>query len=165
MSSEDYNFPTRNYDDESVMSVPVFSQGQSISPYAQSYANEYITAIGNQNDGGDYLFPDQANQKRSMFEKLGVRTGIAYLAGSAMGGAWGIAEGLRNPQVVTRRLKINSVLNSITRRGPFLGNFGAVLALMYTFADEGLIRARGGQDDVINTVAAGALTGALFKAT
>lgn len=38
-------------------------------------------------------------------------------------------EGMRNPDAVTRRLRINSVLNAVTRRGPFVGNFSAVIGM------------------------------------
>jgi len=40
---------------------------------------------------------------------------------------WGFWEGLRHPDGTTGRLRINSVLNSMTRRGPFLGNSMGVL--------------------------------------
>ena len=50
-----------------------------------------------------------------------------YCAGLAIGGVWGLAEGLRRPEGSTIRLRLNSVLNGCTRRGPFLANTGAVL--------------------------------------
>lgn len=43
------------------------------------------------------------------------------------GGTWGLWEGLRRPEGSTAKLRLNSVLNGCTRRGPFLGNTGAVL--------------------------------------
>ena len=49
-------------------------------------------------------------------------------AGLALGGAWGFREGARRPLAVSNsRLRINSILNSITRRGTFLGNSAGVL--------------------------------------
>ena len=44
-----------------------------------------------------------------------------------MGGVWGVSEGLRRPEGKTLRLRMNSVLNGCTRRGPFLGNTLSVL--------------------------------------
>lgn len=44
-----------------------------------------------------------------------------------MGGSWGLWEGLRRPEGRTARLRLNSILNGCTRRGPFLGNACAVL--------------------------------------
>src|SRR5882762_5573436 len=48
--------------------------------------------------------------------------------GLALGGAWGFREGAgRSLAVSNARLRINSILNSITRRGTFLGNSAGVL--------------------------------------
>ena len=47
--------------------------------------------------------------------------------GMTSGGVWGFVEGLRHPDGTTARLRINSVLNGVTRRGPFLGNSLGVL--------------------------------------
>jgi hypothetical protein len=47
--------------------------------------------------------------------------------GITAGSVWGFWEGLRHPDGTTGRLRINSVLNSVTRRGPFLGNSMGVL--------------------------------------
>ena len=42
--------------------------------------------------------------------------------GLTIGGTWGLYEGLRNPDGRTMKLRLNSVLNGMTRRGPFLAN-------------------------------------------
>src|SRR6267154_3452056 len=48
--------------------------------------------------------------------------------GLALGGVWGVSEGARRPLAVSNtRLRINSVLNSVTRRGTFIGNSAGVL--------------------------------------
>lgn len=58
------------------------------------------------------------------------------LQGLALGGAWGVREGARRPLAVSNsRLRINSVLNSVTRRGTFIGNSAGVLGPS-TFSDE-----------------------------
>lgn len=44
-----------------------------------------------------------------------------------MGGVWGLWEGVKTPEGRTVRLRMNSILNGCTRRGPFLGNTLAVL--------------------------------------
>jgi len=50
--------------------------------------------------------------------------------GIAVGGTWGLYEGLMAvPTGESRRLKLNTVINSCTRRGPFLANNLAVLGL------------------------------------
>lgn len=53
--------------------------------------------------------------------------------GLALGGFWGVSEGARRPLAVSNtRLRINSVLNSVTRRGTFIGNSAGVLGKSYT---------------------------------
>lgn len=50
------------------------------------------------------------------------------LPGLALGGLWGLREGSRKPLAVSNsRLRINAILNSITRRGTFVGNSAGVL--------------------------------------
>ena len=50
------------------------------------------------------------------------------LPGLALGGLWGFREGARRPLAVSNaRLRINSILNSVTRRGTFIGNSAGVL--------------------------------------
>ncbi|KAK1232722.1 Mitochondrial import inner membrane translocase subunit tim23 [Marasmius sp. AFHP31] len=65
---------------------------------------------------------------RGWSDDLCYGTGTMYLSGLAMGGAWGLREGARRPLAVSStRLRINSVLNSVTRRGTFIGNSAGVL--------------------------------------
>jgi import inner membrane translocase subunit TIM23 len=83
----------------------------------------------------------------------------------ALGGAWGLREGSRRPLAVSNtRLRINSVLNSVTRRGTFIGNSAGVLALVYNGINSTIDGVRG-KHDVLGSVAAGGVTGALYKST
>ncbi|KAH9989819.1 Tim17-domain-containing protein [Russula vinacea] len=92
-------------------------------------------------------------------------TGTMYLGGLALGGAWGFREGASRPLAVSNaRLRINSVLNSVTRRGTFLGNSAGVLALGYNGINSTIDAIRG-KHDAFGSMVAGALTGALFKST
>lgn len=53
---------------------------------------------------------------------------VSVLAGLALGGLWGLREGSRKQLAVTNsRLRINAILNSVTRRGTFVGNSAGVL--------------------------------------
>lgn len=55
-------------------------------------------------------------------------------AGLAIGGAWGVREGASRPLAVSNtRLRINSVLNSVTRRGTFIGNSAGVAGKHFFF--------------------------------
>ncbi|KAG8797475.1 Mitochondrial import inner membrane translocase subunit tim23 [Serendipita sp. 398] len=48
--------------------------------------------------------------------------------GLGLGGLWGLREGAARPLAVSSaRLRLNSVLNGVTRRGTFLGNSAGVL--------------------------------------
>lgn len=81
------------------------------------------------------------------------------------GGAWGLAEGLQRTGVAAPpKIRLNAVLNSVTRRGPFLGNNAGVIAMIYNGINSyiGYLR---GKHDAANSVAAGALSGMLFKST
>ena len=94
----------------------------------------------------DYLFAENydAAYRRSWGERLTFHIGSAYLAGEGhscalpprqpasvlrpclagltTGGSYGLVEGLRTSQGERRRIRINSVLNSMGRRGPGWGN-------------------------------------------
>ena len=52
-----------------------------------------------------------------------------FFKGLTVGGTWGLYEGLRNPDGRTMKLRLNSVLNGMTRRGPFVANSLGVLGM------------------------------------
>ncbi|KAI9066974.1 mitochondrial import inner membrane translocase subunit tim23 [Trametes sanguinea] len=102
---------------------------------------------------------------RGWSDDLCYGTGTMYLSGLALGGVWGLREGARKPLAVSNaRLRINSILNSITRRGTFIGNSAGCLALVYNAFNSSIDHFRG-QHDTYGSMAAGALTGALYKST
>ncbi|KAF2220168.1 Tim17/Tim22/Tim23/Pmp24 family-domain-containing protein [Elsinoe ampelina] len=102
---------------------------------------------------------------RGWSDDLCYGTGVTYLTGLTVGGAWGLAEGLnRLPPSSPPKLRLNSALNAITRRGPFLGNSAGVLAMVYNGFNSTIGYYRG-KHDSMNSITAGALSGALFKST
>lgn len=102
---------------------------------------------------------------RGWSDDLCYGTGTTYLSALTMGGAWGLAEGMkRTPVTAPPKIRLNAVLNSITRRGPFLGNSAGVVAMVYNGVNSTIGYARGKHDSA-NSVAAGALSGMLFKST
>ncbi len=109
--------------------------------------------------GGQSVLPS-----RGFTDDLCYGTGTTYLAALSMGGAWGLQEGLRRSAGQPPKLRLNSVLNAVTRRGPFLGNSAGVVAIAYNCINSyiGYLR---GKHDATNTVAAGFLSGVLFKST
>jgi len=102
---------------------------------------------------------------RGWSDDLCYGTGSTYLAALTMGGAWGLVEGLnRMPPSAPPKLRLNSVLNSVTRRGPFLGNSAGVIAMVYNGVNSTIGYYRG-KHDTANSIVAGALSGMVFKST
>lgn len=112
---------------------------------------------------------------RGWSDDLCYGTGACYMSGLGIGGLLGMNEGFKNlpaPSLDAKgkltaapfRLKLNTVLNNVTKRGPFIGNSAGVLALLYNIIDSSLDAYRGKHDD-INSIVSGALAGAIFKST
>lgn len=102
---------------------------------------------------------------RGWSDDLCYGTGTTYLAALGIGGAWGMVEGLNKmPPSAPPKLRLNGVLNSITRRGPFLGNSAGVIAMTYNGVNS-LIGYYRGKHDTANSIVAGALSGMIFKST
>ncbi|CUM65970.1 uncharacterized protein PRCAT00003624001 [Priceomyces carsonii] len=111
-------------------------------------------------DGAQGVIPS-----RSWTDDLCYGTGAVYLMGLGIGGAYGFQEGVNSlPKNAPPRLQLNTVLNHITRRGPFLGNTAGVLALTYNLIDSSFDALRGKHDD-LNSIGAGVLAGALFRSS
>ncbi|EGS20614.1 uncharacterized protein CTHT_0024480 [Thermochaetoides thermophila DSM 1495] len=101
---------------------------------------------------------------RGFTDDLCYGTGTTYLIGLTIGGAWGLQEGLKRSVDQPPKLRLNSVLNSVTRRGPFLGNSAGVVAIVYNCINSYLGHLRG-KNDAANTILAGVLSGIIFKST
>ncbi|KAF2763181.1 putative mitochondrial import inner membrane translocase subunit TIM23 [Pseudovirgaria hyperparasitica] len=102
---------------------------------------------------------------RGWSDDLCYGTGVTYLSALTVGGAWGLAEGWnRSPVTATPRLRMNYVLNAVTRRGPFLGNSAGVIAMVYNGINSTIGYARG-RHDAANSIVAGGLSGMVFKST
>ncbi|CEH13369.1 tim17-domain-containing protein [Ceraceosorus bombacis] len=113
-------------------------------------------------EGGRTALPS-----RGWSDDLCYGTGTTYLSGLALGGLLGAREGLTRPLGVsnpTFRLRLNAVLNQVTRRGAFFGNSAGVIALIYNISDAIIDKSRG-KHDMLGSVAAGGISGALFKVT
>ncbi|KXS18958.1 hypothetical protein M427DRAFT_53428 [Gonapodya prolifera JEL478] len=97
-------------------------------------------------------------------DKMLYGTGAAYMAGLSSGGFYGVVRGLQNVNASTTRLRVNAVLNSTTRFGPWAGNNMAIMTLMFTSMDSLLSKYRETQD-WSNHIGAAFATGAIFKST
>lgn len=102
---------------------------------------------------------------RGWSDDLCYGTGTTYLTALTIGGTWGLIEGLNKvPPSAPPKLRLNGVLNSITRRGPFLGNSAGVIAMVYNGVNSTIGYYRG-KHDTANSIVAGALSGMVFKST
>lgn len=155
------------------------SQGQGVEAFLQnsSFADpsQLHPLAGLNKDALEYLTLDESAlsdlpgsqsvlPSRGFTDDLCYGTGITYLTALSMGGAWGLQEGLRRSAGQPPKLRLNSVLNAVTRRGPFLGNSAGVIAITYNCINS-LIGYLRGQHDAANSILAGFLSGAVFKST
>ncbi|TID27748.1 mitochondrial import inner membrane translocase subunit tim23 [Venturia nashicola] len=102
---------------------------------------------------------------RGWSDDLCYGTGCTYLGALGVGGAWGMIEGLRRTAPgAPPKIRLNAVLNAVTRRGPFLGNSAGVVAMVYNGINSYIGYARG-KHDATNSIVAGALSGLIFKST
>ncbi|KAJ1725124.1 Mitochondrial import inner membrane translocase subunit tim23 [Coemansia erecta] len=99
---------------------------------------------------------------RGWSDDLCYGTGTMYILGLATGGAWGFMEGMQSQHGGNFKLRLNSVLNSMTRRGPFVGNSMGVLGMFYNSINSAIGSYRGVRDQY-NSLGAAAISGMLFK--
>jgi import inner membrane translocase subunit TIM23 len=160
--------PTTSFDPAQGQGVEAFLQNSSFADPSQLHplaglnrdTLEYLTLDETAlSDPGHSVLPS-----RGFTDDLCYGAGVTYLAGLSIGGAWGLQEGLRRSGGQPPRLRLNTVLNAVTRRGPFLGNSAGVVAIVYNCTNS-LIGYLRGKHDSANTIAAGFLSGVLFKST
>merc|ERR1719152_843714 len=101
------------------------------------------------------------NYGRQFGEKMTYSIGLMYGLGLASGGSYGFLMGLRQGGA-TKKLFVNSVLNSCSRYGPGMGNQAAIIT-MYYVSFNNLISWIRGADDIGNAASSGAIAGALYK--
>lgn len=164
------NFSSQPFDPSSATGVDsflnssTFADPSSLHPLAglDKGALEYITledSVLSDLPGGQSVLPS-----RGFTDDLCYGTGYTYLSALTIGGAWGMQEGLRRSAGQAPKLRLNSTLNAITRRGPFLGNSAGVVAIVYNCFNSYIGHLRG-KHDAMNCIAAGTLSGMLFKST
>ena len=89
--------------------------------------------------------------------------GLSYGLGILAGGTYGVFHGLSKGGATTK-LRVNAILNSCSTKGPGLANQAAILTMFYVGFNNffGWIR---GEEDIYNSTAAGAISGALYKSS
>lgn len=146
---------------EAFLKPSAFADPSSFHPLAglDSDTLEYLSLDDTALAEGHTVVPS-----RGFFDDLCYGTGVTYVSTLGLGGAWGLQEGLRRSRGQPFKLRLNSMLNAVTRRGPFLGNSCAVIAIGYNFINSYISYLRG-KDDAANVVLAGVLSGMAFRST
>jgi import inner membrane translocase subunit TIM23 len=165
------NFSSAPFDPASAQDVSSFLGSASLPD-----ASKLHPLAGLNQQTLDYLSLDESTlsdlpgsrsalPSRGWSDDLCYGTGVTYLTALSIGGTWGLIEGLnKTPASAPPKLRLNSVLNSVTRRGPFLGNSAGVIAMVYNGCNS-IIGHYRGKHDSANSIVAGALSGMLFKST
>ncbi len=78
----------------------------------------------------DYI-PSASARGRDIFQRLFFNTGALFLLGFSGGGMYGSIEGFRNAVNPSLRIRINSVINGMSRRGSRLGNSLGIIGILY----------------------------------
>ncbi|KAI1887090.1 hypothetical protein AGOR_G00202540 [Albula goreensis] len=116
-------------------------------------------------DTDEFILPTGASKTRGRFELAFFTIGGCCITGAAFGTINGLRMGLRETRDMTWSKPRNvQILNMVTRQGALWANTLGSVALLYSIFGVAIEKARGAEDD-INTVAAGTLTGMLFKST
>ncbi|XP_028826420.1 mitochondrial import inner membrane translocase subunit Tim23 [Denticeps clupeoides] len=114
-------------------------------------------------DADEFILPTGANKTRGRFELAFFTIGGCCMTGAAFGTLNGLRMGLKETRDMAWSKPRNvQILNMVTRQGASWANTLGSLALLYSVFGVAIEKARGAEDDV-NTVAAGTLTGMLYK--
>ncbi|CAL8301018.1 unnamed protein product [Lota lota] len=116
-------------------------------------------------DTEEFILPTGANKTRGRFELAFFTIGGCCITGAAFGTLNGVRMGLKETRDMAWSKPRNvQILNIVTRQGASWANTLGSVALLYSVFGVAIEKVRGAEDD-INTVAAGTLTGMLFKST
>ncbi|KAG9485262.1 hypothetical protein GDO78_008377 [Eleutherodactylus coqui] len=116
-------------------------------------------------DTDEFILPTGANKTRGRFELAFFTIGGCCITGATFGAFNGLRLGLKETQnMVWSKPKNVQILNMVTRQGAMWANTLGSLALLYSAFGVIIEKSRGAEDD-LNTVAAGTMTGMLYKST
>nr|XP_055201071.1 mitochondrial import inner membrane translocase subunit Tim23B isoform X1 [Nyctereutes procyonoides] len=116
-------------------------------------------------DTDEFILPTGANKTRGRFELAFFTIGGCCMTGAAFGAMNGLRLGLKETQNMSWSKPRNvQILNMVTRQGALWANTLGSLALLYSAFGVIIEKTRGAEDD-LNTVAAGTMTGMLYKCT
>ncbi|KAG9267927.1 mitochondrial import inner membrane translocase subunit Tim23 [Astyanax mexicanus] len=116
-------------------------------------------------DSDEFILPTGANKTRGRFELAFFTIGGSCITGAALGTLNGLRMGITETRDMAWSKPRNvQILNMVTRQGASWANTLGSVALLYSVFGVAIEKARGAEDD-LNTIAAGTLTGMMYKAT
>lgn len=148
--------------------VNTSEEGRFYNPYTEyqgtSFDPRSINKLYRLPSSPEFLFPEEAAvQRRNWSENLTYYTGCGYLVGALTGGGLGFFDGMRAAEKDdTLKLRANRVLNGSGHRGRTYGNKLGIVGLLYAGMESTIVHYRG-TDDILNSIAAGLGTGAMFR--
>ncbi|XP_072533775.1 mitochondrial import inner membrane translocase subunit Tim23 [Salminus brasiliensis] len=145
-----------NYSNTELAGVPL-SGMSPLSPYL-NVDPRYLVQ-----DADEFILPTGANKTRGRFELAFFTIGSCCMTGALFGAINGLRMGVSETKNMAWSKPRNvQVLNLVTRQGATWANTLGSLALLYSVFGVIIEKARGAEDD-LNTVAAGTMTGVLYK--
>ncbi|KAM4703636.1 mitochondrial import inner membrane translocase subunit Tim23B [Rhinophrynus dorsalis] len=116
-------------------------------------------------DTDEFILPTGASKTRGRFELAFFTIGGCCISGAAFGALNGLRLGFKETQTMAwSKPKNVQILNMVTRQGALWANTLGSIALLYSAFGVIIEKSRGAEDD-LNTVAAGTMTGMLYKST
>ncbi|XP_026866196.2 mitochondrial import inner membrane translocase subunit Tim23 [Electrophorus electricus] len=144
------------YSNTTLAGVPLTGMSP-LSPYL-SVDPRYLVQ-----DTDEFILPTGANKTRGRFELAFFTIGGCCITGAAFGTLNGLRIGMKETRDMAWSKPRNvQILNVVTRQGASWANRLGSVALLYSVFGVVIEKARGAEDD-INTIAAGTLTGMMFK--
>ncbi|XP_073776645.1 mitochondrial import inner membrane translocase subunit Tim23 isoform X2 [Danio rerio] len=114
-------------------------------------------------DTDEFILPTGANKTRGRFELAFFTIGGCCITGALCGAVNGLRMGLSETRNMAWSKPQNvQILNMVTRQGATWANTLGSVALLYSAFGVIIEKARGAEDD-LNTIAAGTMTGVLYK--
>mmetsp|Transcript_33696 Transcript_33696/g.132604 ORF Transcript_33696/g.132604 Transcript_33696/m.132604 type:complete len:253 (-) Transcript_33696:128-886(-) len=126
-----------------------------------------LGVYGGRDKNVDYLFADEFldYRKKTWGQQMMYWAGTSWVLGGAFGGLQGVVEGLKQSSGKSMKLRINSLLNSVGKRGLLIANTAGVIALMLSSFESFSYHFITQDESPANYAIAGAATGLLFKST
>ncbi|XP_043928859.1 mitochondrial import inner membrane translocase subunit Tim23-like [Protopterus annectens] len=116
-------------------------------------------------DTDEFILPTGANKPRGRFERAFFTIGGCCITGVTFGAMNGLRLGLKETHTMAWSKPRNvQILNMVTKQGAVWANTLGSLALLYNAFGVVIEKTSGAEDD-LNTIAAGTLTGLLYKST